>query len=66
MAKTTASRGRFDGYMKELDELKATSISDYAPILGKVYQERSSLGLGYTGVLLIRIEEEVRDLLKKG
>lgn len=66
MAKTTASKSRFDSYMKELDELKPTCVADYAPILGKVYQERSALGLGYAGVLLIRIEEEVRDLLKRG
>lgn len=64
-SETTSTRKLFDEYTNQLDALKATTPADYASILGKVFHERSNLGLGYTGLLLIRIEEEVRQLLRK-
>lgn len=62
---TATSEERFNTYMEELDTLKATGITDYAPILSKLFHERATLGLGYTGLLLIRIEEEVKNILKE-
>lgn len=68
MAKKTSeastTRKLYDEYTHQLDTLNATNIADYASILAKVFHERSNLGLGYTGLLLIRIEEEVRQLLR--
>lgn len=64
-SETPSTRKLYDEYTKQLDALNATSPADYVSILGRVFHERSNLGLGYTGLLLIRIEEEVKQLLRK-
>ena len=45
---TATSEERFNTYMEELDTLKATGITDYAPILRRLFNERATFGLGYT------------------